>query len=68
MSEFRDKTFDWNTVLQRNADRSSQRVHKTADCGSFFGHSDEQLSGSSIFIEANDEISLVTTHIKFVRD
>ena len=68
MAKLVDKDLQRHTVLQRDGNGRTKAIHQTADRAPFFGHGDENFSRSTVWIEANVEVTLVTADAKLVRN
>ena len=66
MGKLLDQTFDRDAVLQGHTDGRAQRIHQASDGGAFFAHGDEQFAWLSVFVQADREVSLVSSHIEAV--
>ena len=59
VAELVDQHFQWHAVLQCDRQRGSKAVHDPADRRTLFRHRDENLTGSSIWIQTDAQITLV---------
>ena len=68
MGEFGDETFDRHAVLECDRHRGAERVHQAADGRAFLRHGDEEFTRASVFVQADDEVTLVAGDIELVRN
>ena len=66
MGEFPHEVLQRHSVLQREADQSSDRVHQAADGRALLGHRDEKFARLAVFKEADREVPFVAGDAEFV--
>ena len=66
MGEFPHEVLQRHSVLQREADQSSDRVHQATYSRALLGHRDEKFARLAIFEQANREVPFVAGDAEFV--
>ena len=68
MAELVDQNLKGNAVLEGQRDRRAEAIHQATDGATFFGHGDEDFTGSTIWIQADVDVTFVASDAELVGD